>query len=235
MLNPSLDIPALAAEFRQKNRVQIRDALIPEVAARLHRCLEDEVPWGVAYVDAAGKSQIITGDRVANFTRDDWAALNRAVQGTDPGKFQFFYNSYMMLSAYLEKRDPQLVLNAVVEFLNSPGFLGMVKDVTGVEDVVRADAQATRYIPGSFLRKHNDMNQEDTRRVAYVFNFTQDWQADWGGLLQFLDDERQVTETYPPLFNSLTLFKVPMWHNVSYVVPSAPRGRYAITGWAMCR
>lgn len=235
MLNPSLDIPALATEFRRKNRVQIRNALVPEVAGRLYRCLKDEVPWGVAYVDAAGKSQIITGDRVVNFTRDDWAALNRTVQGTDPGKFQFFYNSYMMLTAYLEKRDPQLVLNAVVEFLNSPAFLGLVKEVTGIHDVVRADAQATRYIPGSFLRKHNDMNQEDTRRVAYVFNFTQDWQADWGGLLQFLDEERQVTETYPPLFNSLTLFKVPMWHNVSYVVPSAPRGRYAITGWAMCR
>jgi len=235
VLNPSLDIPALATEFRRKNRVQIRNALVPEVAGRLYRCLEDEVPWGVAYVDAAGKSQIITGDRVVNFSRDDWAALNRTVQSTDPGKFQFFYNSYMMLTAYLEKRDPQLVLNAVVEFLNSPAFLGLVKEVTGIHDVVRADAQATRYIPGSFLRKHNDMNQEDTRRVAYVFNFTQDWQADWGGLLQFLDEERQVTETYPPLFNSLTLFKVPMWHNVSYVVPSAPRGRYAITGWAMCR
>ncbi|HEV2111091.1 MAG TPA: 2OG-Fe(II) oxygenase family protein, partial [Gammaproteobacteria bacterium] len=122
-----------------------------------------------------------------------------------------------------------------VEFLNSDVFLGFVKRVTGVEDVVRADAQATRYIPGSFLRKHNDVNQEGTRRVAYVLNFTKDWQADWGGLLQFLDADGHVEETYFPAFNSLTLFEVPMWHNVSYVVPCAPRGRYAITGWAMRR
>jgi len=236
MLNSTLDIPALAAEFRRKDRIQIRDILLPEAAGRLHRCLEDEVPWGVAYVDAAGKPQIVTSDKVLKFTRDDWAGLNRIVQGTDPGKFQFFYNSYMMLAAYREKRDPQLVLNTVVEFLNSESFLGLVRRVTGVEEVMRADAQATRYIPGSFLRKHNDLNQEDTRRVAYVLNLTRDWEADWGGLLQFLDATGGgVTEVYAPLFNSLTLFKVPMWHSVSYVVPTAPRGRYAITGWAMRR
>ena len=106
MLNTGLDIPALAAEFRRKNRIQIRDVLLPEAAERLHRCLEDEVPWGVAYVDASGKPQIVTSDKVLKFTRDDWAGLNRIVQSTDPGKFQFFYNSYMMLAAYREKRDP---------------------------------------------------------------------------------------------------------------------------------
>lgn len=234
MLNPTLDVPALAALFQRKDRIQIRDVLIPEAAARLHDCLENEVPWGVAYVDASGKPQITTSDKVARFTRDDWAALNRIVQGTSPDKFQFFYNSYMMLTAYREKRDPHLILNSVVEFLNSESFLALVRSVTGVEDVVRADAQATRYIPGSFLRKHNDMNTENTRRVAYVLNLTRDWQADWGGLLQFLGkDGLEVEEVYMPIFNSLTLFKTPMWHSVSYVVPTTVRPRYAITGWAM--
>ena len=107
--------------------------------------------------------------------------------------------------------------------------------LASVENIVRADAQATRYIPGSFLRKHNDMNQENTRQVAYVLNFTKDWQADWGGLLQFLDADGRVEETYFPVFNSLTLFRVPMWHDVSYVPPWTPSARYAITGWAMNR
>ena len=235
MLNPSLDAAGLAEEFQRERRILIKDALLAEGAERLHHCLEHEVPWGVAYVDATGQPQIIRSDKVSRYTRDDWAALNRTVQSTDPDKFQFFYNSYMMLAAYREKRDPGLILHNVVEFLNSDIFLGLVKSVTGATDVVRADAQATRYIPGSFLRKHNDLNSEGTRRVAYVLNLTKDWQADWGGLLQFLDDTGRVEETYFPLFNSLTLFEVPMWHNVSYVAPAAPRGRYAITGWAMRR
>ena len=235
MLNTALDISSLAAEFRLKRRIQIRDALQPEVAERLYHCLEQEVPWGLAYMDPGDKPQIITSDKVVKFAHEDWAALSRQVQDTDPERFQFFYNSYMMLAAYREKRHPGLVLNSVVEFLNSNMFLGLVTQVTGVDDVIRADAQATRYIPGSFLRKHNDVNQEGTRRVAYVFNFTRDWHADWGGLLQFLDAGGHVEETHFPVFNSLTLFQVPMWHNVSYVVPCAPRGRYAITGWAMRR
>ncbi|HSC46617.1 MAG TPA: 2OG-Fe(II) oxygenase family protein [Gammaproteobacteria bacterium] len=235
MLNPLLDAATLAGQFQLKKRIQIRDALLLPVAERLHQCLEDEVPWGVAYVDRTGKSQIIASDKVLRFTREDWSALNQQVQDTPADEFQFFYNSYMMLAAYREKRDPGLALNTVVEFLNSDMFLGFVRQVTGVQDVVRADAQATRYIPGSFLRKHNDINQENTRRVAYVINLTKGWHADWGGVLQFLDEAGCIEESYFPLFNTLTLFMVPMWHNVSYVVPSAAQGRYAITGWAMRR
>ena len=235
MLNPALDVRSLAEQFRLKQRVQITDVLLPEFAERLHYCLAEEVPWGVAYVDPAGKPQIVTSDKVSRFRREDWAALNQQILATPPDKFQFFYNSYMMLTAYIEKRDPQLILNRIVEFLNSEDFLGFVRQVTGVENIVRADAQATRYIPGSFLRRHNDMNTENTRQVAYVLNFTKDWQADWGALLQFLDADGRVEETCFPVFNSLTLFKVPMWHDVSYVPPWVPAARYAITGWAMDR
>lgn len=233
MLNPSLDIPALSEEFRRNKRIQIPDALQPEMAERLHYCLSEEVPWGLAYVDEGGTSQIITYERVARFTRSDWAELNRKVQDTAADKFQFFYNSYMMVTAYLEKRDPNLILHRIVEYLNSELFLGFLKQLTGDRSIVKVDAQATRYIPGSFLRKHNDMNQQNTRRIAYVMNFTKDWRADWGGLLQFLDDNGHVETTHFPIFNSLTLFEVPMWHMVSYVPPSAPIPRYAITGWAM--
>ncbi|HET7396766.1 MAG TPA: 2OG-Fe(II) oxygenase family protein [Gammaproteobacteria bacterium] len=233
MLNPSLDIHALSEEFKRNKRIQISDALLPDMAERLYYCLHQEVPWGVAYVDRDGKSQIITSEKVVKFTREDWATLNRGIQDTAADKFQFFYNSYMMVTAYLEKRDPHLILHRIVEYLNSEPFLDFIKQVTGATTVIKADAQATRYIPGSFLRKHNDMNTQNTRKIAYVINFTKDWQADWGGLLQFLDTQGHVEETYFPVFNSLTLFEVPMWHIVSYVPPSTPIPRYAITGWAM--
>ncbi|MGH8398608.1 MAG: 2OG-Fe(II) oxygenase family protein, partial [Gammaproteobacteria bacterium] len=68
-----------------------------------------------------------------------------------------------------------------------------------------------------------------------VLNLTKDWQADWGGLLQFLGEDGKVVDTFFPSFNSLMLFQVPMWHHVSYVTPFAGHGRYAITGWGMSK
>lgn len=234
MLNPDLDLPTLRDEFRRARRIQIQGALRPEVAERLHQCLEREVPWGVAYIDG-DQSTLLTADKIAGFTPTDWADLDVKVQARPADRFQFIYNSYMMISAYKERRDPGLLLHNLVEFINAPPFLGLMRTVTGLPHIMRADAQATRYLRGHFLRKHNDQVTNQFREVAYVLNLTKDWQADWGGLLQFVDETGRVTDTLLPIFNSLTLFQVPMWHQVSQVLPHAPHGRYAITGWGMSR
>ena len=64
-----------------------------------------------------------------------------------------------------------------------------------------------------------------------MFNLGETWAADWGGLLQFLDEERNVVDTFMPQPNSPSLFKVPAWHCVSLVAPWARKQRLAITGW----
>jgi len=234
MLNPALNIDNLAAEFRQRRRIQIHDVLLPEAAESLCGCLENEVPWDVAFIDGE-QSTLLTADRLASFTQKDWMDLNNKVQTRAVDKFQFIYNSYMMVTAYKEKRDPGLLLHSMVEYINAPAFLELMRRVTGIFSIMKADAQATRYIPGHFLKKHNDQAVGQYREIAYVLNLTRKWQADWGGLLQFLDDDGKVTDTYLPTFNSLTLFQVPTWHHVSYVAPFVPYGRYAITGWGMSR
>jgi len=54
---------------------------------------------------------------------------------------------------------------------------------------------------------------------------------DWGGYLNFYDDDGDVIAGYRPRFNALNLFAVPQQHNVSFVPPFAAVARYAITGW----
>ncbi len=234
MLNPALDVTRLSQEFRHRRRIQIHDVLLPEAAERLYQCLQHEVPWGVAYIDGE-QSVILTADKVAAFTPADWLNLNERVQARALEKFQFIYNSYMMVTAYKEKRDPGLVLHEMLEFINASPFLELMRNVTGIPNIIKADAQATCYIPGHFLKRHNDHVADQYREIAYVINLTKGWQADWGGLLQFMDDDGRVTDTFFPAFNSLSLFQVPMWHHVSYVSPFATRARYAITGWGMSR
>ncbi|MGH8162377.1 MAG: 2OG-Fe(II) oxygenase [Gammaproteobacteria bacterium] len=139
-----------------------------------------------------------------------------------------------MVPAYKEKRDPHLFLHRFLEYLNSSPMLDFVRQVTGHADVGKADAQATRYLPGHYLRRHNDIiraDPEDNRRAAYVFNLTRDWQADWGGQLQFLHDDGGVEQSWVPGFNTMSLFSVPVWHCVSCVAPFATAPRLAITGW----
>jgi Rps23 Pro-64 3,4-dihydroxylase Tpa1-like proline 4-hydroxylase len=136
-----------------------------------------------------------------------------------------------MVDAFKEGRDPGLLLHTVLEFLNSPAFLAFARELTGFEQIRRVNAQATRYLPGHFLRRHNDFSSENERLVAYVINLGHDWQADWGGLLQFFDETGQVSESFVPRYNTLSLFRVPQLHAVSLVAPWAEQPRFGITGW----
>jgi Rps23 Pro-64 3,4-dihydroxylase Tpa1-like proline 4-hydroxylase len=128
-------------------------------------------------------------------------------------------------------RDPHLPLHAVLEFFNGPQFLEFIRRFTGDRELAMVGAQATRYLPGQFLRMHDDRHDDENRRYAYVLNLSRDWQADWGGLLHFVDADGGAREAFLPRFNSLSLFKVPAQHFVGLVAPWAQQPRLAITGW----
>ena len=233
MLNPELDIDRIASEFAVKQRLQIPGILAPEPAERLETCLRDEVPWGLAYMQN-GAGHTLKAEELRQITPDSWRALLMDVQKTAREGYQFLFNTYQVVTAWKEKRDPHLFVHRFFEFLNSPPMIEFARRVTGYEDIVKADAQATRYLPGHYLRSHNDYEQKtatDTRRAAYVFNLSRDWEADWGGQLQFMDDNGIVTESWLPRYNHLSLFAVPVFHCVSCVAPYACSPRLAITGW----
>jgi SM-20-related protein len=233
MINASLDIAAARARLQRDGRVQIADYLQPQAAERLQHCLAHEVPWTLALRDGDGARTIAHAEYAAMPDEARTALLRRVADSARGGEYRFAYDSYMMVSAYKEGRDPDLLLHRVLEFFNTPEYVGFVRGVTGDAGIRRANAQATRYRPGHFLRYHTDIESSEGRRYAYVLNLTRNWQADWGGLLQFVDDYGRIVDTFLPRWNSLSLFRVPAGHLVSMVAPWADEERLAITGWLL--
>ena len=223
MLNNDLDIERHRLALRRNGRVQITDFLQPEAAERLRRCLVEEVPWSTA---ERGQPDDTPGWDAATAAAPTPALHARAREG-----FHFVYDRYLIVEAMKAGRDPGLLLHVVLQFFNSPQYLDFIRYFTGERDLNMVGAQATRYRPGQFLRLHDDKHDEEGRRYAYVVNLSRGWEADWGGLLHFTDAEGRVTDTFLPLFNSLSLFRVPANHHVSLVAPWALDDRLSITGW----
>lgn len=229
LLNPELDLDALALAFAETGCIQVQDALRPAVAEILHQCLANEVPWSLAFRDRNGDRKL-TAEILERMPAEEKAALDQHIVALAREQFQFRYDSYMMVTAYKEKRDPQLVLHRFIEQINAKPWLQAMRQISGFARIRRADAQATRYAPGHFLTRHDDVHAGEGRLVAYVLNLSKDWKPEWGGLLQFLEGN-EVVETFAPTFNTLTMFKVPRDHCVSAVAPFATGNRLAITGW----
>lgn len=235
MINNALDVDAWRTRLQRDGYMQVDDYLQPAAAERLRACLVEEVPWTLALRDASGARTIDHATYAAMPPAAAAQLVADAARGArDPGNdggFRFAYDSYMMVTAYKEQRDPGLLLHRVLELFNSPDYIAFVRALTGDARIRRANAQATRYRPGHFLRYHTDEERNEGRLYAYVLNLSRGWQADWGGLLQFIGDDGRVQATLLPRWNTLSVFAVPAGHAVSLVSPWAADDRLAITGW----
>lgn len=232
-LNPTIDCQALAARFAADRRVQIREVLTSDAADALHDVLARHTPWGLGWRAGDDGPHAIDARQLAALTPTQRAAASEkvfhAMQGQD---YAFSYARYPILDAYMGKWDPDGPHDIVFEHLNSEPFLDLVRTVTGMPELKKADAQATLYAPNQFLPLHVDAHAAEGWRIAYVLGMCrQDWRPDWGGYLQFFDEDGDVVAGYRPRYNTLSLFAVPAPHAVSYVPPFAPIGRYSITGW----
>lgn len=234
LLNPDLDLDYYAHEFQTHGKVQVQDALRPEVADFLYQVMAEQVPWHLAFRDRHG-SQELSPKAWHGMRPEQRQQLEKEIFRIARGDFQFCYFTYMMVAAYLEKRDTDLPLNRVIELINQSGWLDPMRKITGFEQIGRANAQATCYRAGHFLTGHNDFSKNENRLTAYVLNLTRDWKSDWGGLLQFMDEEGRVTDTLMPRYNSISMFRTPAMHCVSPVALYAGGSRYTITGWLLTR
>lgn len=232
-LNPALDAPALAARFAASRRLQIRDLLTERSAEVLAEVVQRRTPYGLAYREAGAAPQSLRAEALQKLAPERANALWQGAAGAvGRGDYGFIYAQYPMLDAYLQRWAPGHPLELLLEHINAPVFLDFIRAVTGMPELIKADAQATLFAPNHFLAVHDDRGSNDeARRVAYVLGLSRDWRPDWGGYLTFLDDDDDIIAGYRPRFNSLNIFEVPQRHNVTFVPPFAPVGRFAITGW----
>lgn len=234
VLAPRADVAHAAATFAANGRMQLQDLLTPQSAAEVQTILANRTPWEVAWQVGDGQPQVIRNQELA--MADGQTRLQDvqrlATETAAAGQFAFVFARYPMLDAYLGRWNPGSPQDRLLEQINSPPFLDLMRAVTGIPGILKADAQATLYEPGHFLSRHHDSHVGQGWRVAYVMNFATDgWQADWGGDLEFSDDAGRVHTTWQPRFNTINLFAVPQPHAVTPVAAQARGKRLAITGW----
>ena len=231
-LNPALDRDALAAAFARDGRVQVRDLLTEETAEEIYRILAGPTPWGIAWQAGDNdKPQAIEAPALRQSPGQSREITGKTYKAAADRDYAFQFGRYPILNAYLEKWDEGGAYDLLIEHINAPDYLDFIRHVTGIPTISKGDAQATLFAPGHFLGRHIDSHVAEGWVVAYVMNFTKDWQPDWGGYLNFFDEDGDIVAGYRPRFNALNMFAVPRAHAVSFVPPFAPVGRFAITGW----
>lgn len=227
VFNSALDFNEIAASYVIDKRVQIGNVWDVEIANSIHQCLANEIEYVYAYA-SKGKNFEATEQKLKNLSSDELKKFTHELYGDASQGIGFFYGRQLIKADNLAQ--PKL-LQDVLSYLNSEVLLQKIREISGFSEISLASAKATRYIPGHFLTRHNDLNSKENRKIAYVLSFTPQWHPDWGGLLQFYQKNGTPREAWAPVFNSMALFDVNHIHAVTYVAPYALNPRYAITGF----
>jgi Rps23 Pro-64 3,4-dihydroxylase Tpa1-like proline 4-hydroxylase len=120
-------------------------------------------------------------------------------------------------------------LHYVFEWLTILGR-SRLRRITGIDSLIKVNAQATLYRPGAFSQTSRRRGYpEQHRRVAYVLYLTRDWRA-VRAVSSVPRRAGRGRRGLMPRFNSLIVPRAAP-HVVSYVAPFATQPRYAITGW----
>jgi len=229
-LNDALDMEALAKEYAKKQRGQVKNFLKPQSAEQLYQCLREETPWGLVYNNDPQVIEL-TNEQVRQMGPADRQKIYREVYERAKDDYQYLYYYYPILTSYLSGKNREFFLHRVLEFVNSEPVLNFVRKLTGIDDIIKGDGQATLYQQNTFLSLHYDVHSTEGWRCAYVINLTRDWNPNWGGYLQFFDENEDVEDALFPIFNAINIFTVPQPHSVSYVPLFADGSRFSITGW----
>lgn len=228
MLNPSLDIEALRTEFARDGRIRIANILEPAIAEAIADEMQN-IPWQLYCATGAGVAIIDPADMV-RWDKARQAELQRTLMLAASRAEGFAYFGYRMTEAW-KAGAPDTPLGRFHAALRTPAVADTIRAITGETTFDNVFAQATDYRPGHYLTRHLDDPKGELRKLAFVWGFTRRWDPDWGGLLQFFDDNGQPTRSYSPGFNTLDLFEVRHVHSVTFVAPFALNPRHAVSGW----
>ncbi len=230
MINPDLDSQSLASSFKQDNRLMIENFLLPDVAARIHDACLDSVPFNIVYV-LDGIYQSKSEQDMAGLSPQQKQELNTKILTAAGQGVGFLYCGYLMSRAEKTQNKKLAFLHKVFEYIGSEEVLSFVRKMTGNDDITGAEPQYTRFTPGHFLTRHRDVVPGRGRRFAFVLGMTRGWHPDWGGLLQFYQEDGTPRDAWMPRFNVLSIFDVSHIHAVTYVTPYARVPRLSLTGW----
>ncbi len=228
---------AYAATYAASGRVHIPRLLREGDARRLHAALVRRTPWELVIIHNGPRQMTLAQWDAIPPAQKQVMEASFAEGARTPGRFQARYLSTHLSLNGEPFTGPVPELQALSRFLNSEPFLAFARCVTGDAAIRLTDAHAHCFRAGDFLHRHHDhIDDARTHRVAaYVLNLTPVWEAEWGGLLNFLRPDGHVSEAFTPAWNAINFLKVPQGHFVSAVAGFVAAPRLSVSGWVRRR
>lgn len=225
-LNDKLKTAAYTKEFKAKGRVRVPGVLSAEGADALYAAIRDNCVWNIRY-RKDGESTTLSGQELqSRIQRRQRELMERIYTGAQNG-YQHLYFVCPLSSPLPDGSDPLAEAKA---FFDSDEFLEVLRKVTGVKKGALLDVLARWTNRDHFETDNAEALDGQDKKFVFTLDLAPNWRGDWGGHLNFLDDDGAEEERWAPGYNSLDIYTVPARTSISYVTPFVGEFRLAVCG-----
>lgn len=224
-----VDVAALKAEFADKGFVKIDDFIDEPSSRELIKNLPPAADrWQMTF-RRDGRVEALEANRMQSMTERNRVKLSNEIYSAALNGPQFVYQKISLDEAATEAANKDEKGLLVREMLNSDAVLSLVKSVSGEEGLTRALSDATYFVRNQF--KNREMGPDDGAvHVGFELYLTSPWREDFGGFLNFYDDDGNILDAVYPRFRQLVLYRLPRAHGVSALAPFCNALRFSISG-----
>ena len=102
--------------------------------------------------------------------------------------------------------------------------------IIGCRNMIPGEIFLSNYGKDDFLSIHHDINKGD---ISVTFSLTYDWNPTYGGILHFLDDNKNIHNSIIPELGSVNIFKLDPKKGLNHFVSmvNVDKNRYTLTAW----
>jgi hypothetical protein len=106
----------------------------------------------------------------------------------------------------------------------------MLSKIVGCRDMVANEIFLSNYGKDDFLNIHHDKDKGD---IAVTFSLSYDWNPTYGGILHFVDSDKNIYKSISPTLGSINIFRVTPGTGIDHFVSSVTvdKNRYMISAW----
>jgi len=109
----------------------------------------------------------------------------------------------------------------------------VLSKIVGCRALTANEVFVSNYSKDDFLSIHHDILKGD---IAVTFSLTYDWDPTYGGILHFVDAEKNIYKSLSPKLGSINIFRITPGTGIDHFVSAVNvnANRYTISAWYNC-
>jgi len=206
--------------YNDENIVTIPDFISHEILSSIKTDIENYKWWSYATIPTNNKWTVKYSQGISSQTiiECDKAYVNKL----------FSYRFQRCLGKHYDScKCVSCKLNDTVK---SFPFTDILCKIVGCRNLKPKEVFLSNYGKNDFLTLHHDINKGD---IAVTISLTYDWDPNYGGILHFCDDEKNIYKSVVPKLGNINIFKLDPDNGIDHFVSrvTVDKNRYTLVAW----